>query len=122
MLLRRLAALLACVAALVPRATRPMQIPRGGATRPGRALQIPRGGARDDGGYYAALGLDPKCTQRDVDKAYRRKSLRCHPDKGGDPEEFKKLNEAREVLSDPAKRKQYDRFGKAGVDLSLIHI
>ena len=116
LLLRRLAALLACVAALVPRATRPLQIPRGGATRPGRALQIPRGGARDDGGYYAALGLDPKCTQRDVDKAYRRKSLRCHPDKGGDPEEFKKLNEAREVLSDPAKRKQYDRFGKAGVD------
>ena len=105
MLLRRLAALLACVAALAPR-----------ATRPGRALQIPRGGARDDGGYYAALGLDAKCSQRDVDKAYRRKSLRCHPDKGGDPEEFKKLNEAREVLSDPAKRKQYDRFGKAGVD------
>ena len=105
MLLRRLAALLACVAALAPR-----------ATRPGRALQIPRGGARDDGGYYAALGLDSKCSQRDVDKAYRRKSLRCHPDKGGDPEEFKKLNEAREVLSDPAKRKQYDRFGKAGVD------
>ena len=105
MLLRRLAALLACVAAVAPR-----------ATRPGRALQIPRGGARDDGGYYAALGLDSKCTQRDVDKAYRRKSLRCHPDKGGDPEEFKKLNEAREVLSDPAKRKQYDRFGKAGVD------
>ena len=106
MLLRRLAALLACVAALVPRATRPLQIPRGGATRPGRALQIPQGGARDDGGYYAALGLDQKCSQRDVDKAYRRKSLRCHPDKGGDPEEFKKLNEAREVLSDPAKRKQ----------------
>ena len=115
LLLRRLAALLACVAALVPRATRPLQIPRGGATRPGRALQIPRGGARRRRLLRRARSR-PKCTQRDVDKAYRRKSLRCHPDKGGDPEEFKKLNEAREVLSDPAKRKQYDRFGKAGVD------
>ena len=97
LLLRRLAALLACVAALVPRATRPMQIPRGGATRPGRALQIPRGGARDDGGYYAALGLDPKCTQRDVDKAYRRKSLRCHPDKGGSHDEFTRVARCVEI-------------------------
>ena len=67
LLLRRLAALLACVAALVPRATRPLQIPRGGAPRPGRALQLTRGGARDDGCNYDALGLDPKSTQSDGD-------------------------------------------------------
>ena len=56
---------------------------------------------------------DPKCTQRGVDKAYRRAAV-CHRE-GGDPEEFKKLNEAREVLSDPAK-KAVRSFGKAGVD------
>lgn len=37
-----------------------------------------------------------------------------HPDKGGDAEKFKKVNEAYEVLSDDKKRSNYDRFGKAG--------
>lgn len=37
-----------------------------------------------------------------------------HPDKGGDAEKFKKINEAYEVLSDDKKRSAYDRFGKAG--------
>ena len=99
--------LVACAAALAPRATQPRLAPA--------PLRVPRGGGRDDGGYYAALGLDRTCTQREVDKAYRRRSLRCHPDKGGDVEEFKKLNEAREVLSDPAKRRAYDRYGIGGV-------
>lgn len=38
-----------------------------------------------------------------------------HPDKGGDPEKFKKLNEAYEILSNPEKRDVYDRYGLEGL-------
>jgi DnaJ-class molecular chaperone len=40
--------------------------------------------------------------------------MKWHPDKGGDTEKFKKLNEAYEVLSDKNKRAMYDRYGKGG--------
>lgn len=40
--------------------------------------------------------------------------MQTHPDKGGDTEKFKKLNEAYETLSDQSKRSMYDRFGKGG--------
>lgn len=40
--------------------------------------------------------------------------MQTHPDKGGDTEQFKKLNEAYETLSDQSKRSMYDRFGKGG--------
>lgn len=39
-----------------------------------------------------------------------------HPDKGGDPEVFKEITMAYEVLSDPEKRKLYDKYGKEGVE------
>ncbi|EGB11793.1 hypothetical protein AURANDRAFT_17901, partial [Aureococcus anophagefferens] len=65
----------------------------------------------DDGGYYAALGVSRDASAGDIARAYRRRSLACHPDKGGDAEQFKKLNEAKEVLGDAEKRRAYDRFG-----------
>lgn len=74
------------------------------------------GGARDDGGYYAALGVSKDATSAEIARAYRRKSLACHPDKGGDAEAFKKLNDAKDVLGNEEKRRAYDRFGLAGVD------
>lgn len=40
---------------------------------------------------------------------------RLHPDKGGDPEEFKKVTHAYEVLSDPEKREVYDNYGEEGL-------
>lgn len=66
--------------------------------------------------YYKILGVDKNATTEEIKKAYRRLAARYHPDKNpGDPvaeEKFKEINEAREVLTDPEKRKKYDRFGE----------
>jgi len=62
--------------------------------------------------YYDILGVDKKASADDIKKSYRKKAIRAHPDKGGDPEQFKKLSEAYRVLSDDKLRKVYDRFGK----------
>ena len=60
---------------------------------------------------YDVLGLDRNATPDDVKKAYRKLAREHHPDKGGDPEKFKKVQEAYEVLSDPQKRQNFDQFG-----------
>ena len=62
--------------------------------------------------YYEVLELDRKASSEDIAKAYRRVSLRCHPDrKGGSEEAFQYVARAYEVLSDEKKRASYDRFG-----------
>jgi DnaJ-class molecular chaperone len=59
--------------------------------------------------YYEVLGVNENTSQIDIKKAYRALSLKHHPDKqGGNEEEFKKINEAYSVLSDPEKKKEYD--------------
>ena len=73
-------------------------------------------GGSADREYYDVLGVEPGCTEAELKKAFRKQALRSHPDKGGDPEVFKKVNEAWSVLSDPEKRQAYDAHGKAGVD------
>lgn len=59
--------------------------------------------------YYKILNVDKNATQEQIKKAYRKQALKYHPDKSKDNgETFKKINEAYSVLSDPAKRKNYD--------------
>ncbi|TBU30990.1 protein prenylyltransferase [Dichomitus squalens] len=58
--------------------------------------------------YYKILGVERDCSDADIRKAYRRESLKHHPDKGGDEEKFKLIVEANTVLSDPQKRQRYD--------------
>lgn len=58
--------------------------------------------------YYKILGVSRECTEVEIKKAYRRESLKHHPDKGGDEEKFKLVVEAHGVLSDPARRERYD--------------
>ncbi|KAG2012165.1 DnaJ protein [Coprinopsis cinerea AmutBmut pab1-1] len=58
--------------------------------------------------YYKILGVSRDCTEVEIKKAYRRESLKHHPDKGGDEEKFKLVVEAHAVLSDPQKRRMYD--------------
>lgn len=65
------------------------------------------GEGADNEALYAELGLSRGAapSAAEVTKAYRRMAVRCHPDKGGDPETFKRISEAYSVLSDPEKRK-----------------
>jgi DnaJ-class molecular chaperone len=59
--------------------------------------------------YYEVLGINESASQIDIKKAYRSLSLKLHPDKqGGNADEFKKINEAYSILSDPDKRSEYD--------------
>ncbi|KAI0262305.1 hypothetical protein BC834DRAFT_1043479 [Gloeopeniophorella convolvens] len=58
--------------------------------------------------YYKILGVARDCNDADIKKAYRRESLKHHPDKGGDEEKFKLVGEAHAVLSDARRRERYD--------------
>lgn len=64
---------------------------------------------------YDILGVKPDATESDIKKAYRKKALQHHPDRGGDPEMFKKLSGAYEILSDSDKKNMYDKYGKNGL-------
>ncbi|RSH93931.1 Type I HSP40 co-chaperone [Saitozyma podzolica] len=66
--------------------------------------------------YYDLLGVNPSAGDDEIKKAYRKNALKHHPDKGGDPELFKELTHAYEVLSDGNKRELYDAHGKAGLE------
>lgn len=64
--------------------------------------------------FYTILGVDKKASKSEIKKAFREAAKKHHPDKGGDAEKFKEINEAYEVLSDDQKRQQYDTFGSTG--------
>lgn len=66
--------------------------------------------------YYQVLGLTKTATEADIKKAYRKLARNHHPDVNPNDKEagkkFQQINEANEVLSDPEKRKKYDKYGK----------
>src|SRR5438477_13066603 len=65
--------------------------------------------------YYATLGVPKNAPQDEIKKAYRKLAREHHPDANAgnkeSEERFKEVQHAYDVLSDPDKRKQYDRFG-----------
>jgi DnaJ family protein A protein 2 len=58
--------------------------------------------------FYTMLGIHRRASLQTIKSTYRDLARRHHPDKGGDPEVFKGLNEAYATLSDPEKRSRYD--------------
>ncbi|MEB2781579.1 J domain-containing protein [Algoriphagus sp. C2-6-M1] len=66
--------------------------------------------------YYSVLGVDKNATEADIKKAYRKQARKYHPDVNPDDKnaalKFTEVSEANEVLSDPEKRKKYDKYGK----------
>src|SRR5438309_12125356 len=65
--------------------------------------------------YYKSLGVERSAGDEEIRKAFRKLARQYHPDVAKDKktaeEKFKEINEAYEVLSDPAKRKKYDELG-----------
>jgi len=68
--------------------------------------------------YYRLLGVTRSASPEEIKKAYRRLALKSHPDKNpgnhAAAEEFREVTEAYEVLSDPERRQDYDRYGSVG--------
>jgi len=71
-----------------------------------------------DRDYYDIMGVPKSASQDDIKKAYRELVKRYHPDLHKDdsqaPRHMSEVNEAYDTLSDPAKRQQYDTYGKSG--------
>lgn len=71
--------------------------------------------------YYEVLGVDRRASDSEIKKAFRSLARQYHPDVNKSPEaeaQFKEINEAYQVLSDPPKRRAYDQFGHAGVNMN----
>ena len=74
--------------------------------------------------YYEVLGLKKGASDDEIKKAFRKMAMKYHPDRNpGDKnaeEQFKQINEAYSVLSDPDKKSKYDRFGHCLLYTSLL--
>ena len=70
---------------------------------------------------YAEMGLGQDASAEEIKRAYRREAIKRHPDRpGGDKESFQRLQKANEILSNAAKRAEYDATGQIPGDASDV--
>ncbi|CAE6961976.1 ATJ2 [Symbiodinium natans] len=79
-------------------------------------VEPPEGCEVNNSRFYELLGISKDASSTEIKKAYHKMAKTHHPDKGGDPDAFKELQRAFEVLSDPEQRQTYDRYGEEGLD------
>mmetsp|Transcript_46596 Transcript_46596/g.63255 ORF Transcript_46596/g.63255 Transcript_46596/m.63255 type:complete len:163 (-) Transcript_46596:818-1306(-) len=79
----------------------------GGRGRPQREVENSK--------LYEILGVEKTASYDEVKKAYRKKAMKEHPDRGGDKDKFQEIQGAYEVLSDKEKRDVYDKYGADGL-------
>lgn len=63
---------------------------------------------------YEILGVARTATLEEIKRAYRKAARKTHPDQGGDPERFREVQTAFDILSDEERRRAYDESGDAG--------
>jgi len=68
--------------------------------------------------YYAILGAEENSSRQEIERSYKRLASRHHPDRGGNEDRMKALNEAYRVLKDDSMRRDYDsqRMKSAAVE------
>lgn len=69
----------------------------------------------DNKALYEILEVPLTATTEEIKKAYKKKAMKYHPDKGGDPEKFKEISGAHEILTNQEKREIYDKYGLEGL-------
>ena len=69
----------------------------------------------DNKKFYELLGVEKDAEDSQIKKAYKKKAMEHHPDRGGDAEIFKEISKAYEVLIDKEKRNIYDQMGEEGL-------
>ena len=67
---------------------------------------------------YNVLGVAKNASADNIKKAYRKKAMQTHPDKGGNEDTFKQVSAAYDVLSDPAKKAAYNASPMASANAS----
>jgi curved DNA-binding protein CbpA len=71
--------------------------------------------------HYAALGVTKDADEKTIKRAYRRKAIKAHPDRGGTSEAMATLNAAWECLGNAQRRLTYDKTGHDGEGPSVEH-
>lgn len=67
--------------------------------------------------YYGALEVTPNATPNGLKKAYHKALLKHHPDKGGNPISFTKVQKAYKLLKNPESKAVYNEFGEKVAEL-----